>query len=61
MWKHTKAIWKQILAYNKILIDLENKRLVENVTTSNVVDKLKLEWKYKFKKEKEIEAKEAKV
>jgi len=34
---------------------------MEDVTTSTVVDKLKPEWKYKFKKEKEIEAKEAKV
>jgi len=34
---------------------------MEDVTTSSVVDKLNPKWKYKFKKEKEIEAKEAKV
>jgi hypothetical protein len=34
---------------------------MEDLTTSGVVDKLKPGWKYKFKKLKEIEAKETKV
>jgi hypothetical protein len=34
---------------------------MENVTTLGIVDKLKPGWKYKFKKKKEIEVKEAKI